>query len=403
MPYTSGQLKADVSRKIHGAVSRSFFDSANEAARWLITTTDPYETKRRTYLEYGLFDNVNSYYLPIDCKDQKIIDIRRQINLDNQWRWVSFANVSNRTFRKYENVQNGNGAYGTYTIEPLDNTKYILIKDRMQNTTLNINMMESLTENGTWNTFGSVNNLTVDGLNYLKGNGALRFDIDTNTSGAIEVTGQNSSDIAEYLQVGSLFFSLYLENPANLVNLTLKWGSSATDFYSFTVTAPHNSTNFLPGWNTIKIPFDGMNINGSPNPSAIVTERIEFQTTGQPLYNVRINNLVARKAVLYEILYYSSYLFSNEQTGDWQPETYDSADVINLSLTSYNLLMLKTAIIQAQEVKNSNVDVQTLTAELSQSLNSYLMDNKSEYIKPQENWYKPINPGGAWGQWGTNW
>ena len=110
MAYTSGQLKADVQRKIHGAVSQSVFDSLNEAARWLLTTIDPYETKRQRYLEYGLFDHLNSYYLPIDCKDQKIIDIRRQINQNNQWKWVSFANISNRTFRKYENIQSGYGA-----------------------------------------------------------------------------------------------------------------------------------------------------------------------------------------------------------------------------------------------------------------------------------------------------
>lgn len=392
MAYTSGQLKADVQRKIHGAVSQSVFDSLNEAARWLLTTIDPYETKRQRYLEYGLFDHLNSYYLPIDCKDQKIIDIRRQINQNNQWKWVSFANISNRTFRKYENIQSGYGAYGTYTIEPLDNVKYIRIKDRMQNTTLNINTCDSLTDNGTWNVYGGLNNLTVDTLNYVQGNAALRFDISSGTFGAIEVTGQNSANIESYEVSGSLFFSLYVPNPANLVSVTLKWGSSGTDFYSFTVTAPHNNTTWLQGWNVLKFPFDQPNVFGNPNPQAITMERIEFQTTGQPLYNMRIDNICARQAVLYEILYYSSYLFSDSQSGDWKQESYDPGDILNVSLTSYNLLMLKTAIIQAQEVKNSATDIQVLSADLAQALDSYLMDNKSEYIKPQEAWYKPIDP-----------
>lgn len=396
MVFTSGQVQADVSRKIHGALSSSFFDSLNEAARWLLTTVDPYETKRRTYLEDAIYQGVSTYYVPIDVKDQKIIDIRRQNNQNGQINvWTSFVNITNRTFNKYNTIGNGWGALGTYTIEPIDNIKYIKIKDWLPNTTLNVNMAESLTNNGTWNVYGSVNNLTVDQLNYLTGTGSLRFNIDTSTSGALECSGMQSANISSYMQIGALFTSVFLPTPNSLINVTLKWGSSSTDFYSFTVTAPHNSPTWVAGWNLLKFPLDGMNVFGNPDPSNITLLRFEFQTTGASMNNVHVENIVARKGTVYEILYYSSYLFSDSQSGDWKPQSYDLGDIINLSTTSYDLLMLKTAIIEAQEVKNSLSDVQVLSAELQNHLTNYLMDNKSEYIRNQEAWYKPIDPSRA--------
>ena len=76
--YTTNDIKADVSRKIHGNVSESFFGSLNEAARWFLSTVDAYELKKTSYLESALYDQVSTYYLPIDLRDNKIIDIRKQ-------------------------------------------------------------------------------------------------------------------------------------------------------------------------------------------------------------------------------------------------------------------------------------------------------------------------------------
>lgn len=383
------QLQADVSRKIHGSVSESFFGSVNEAGRWLLAALDPYEMKRKAYIENALYDQEGTYYLPVDVKDNKIVDIRKQAKRTYQ---DSFDSVSNRTFDKYNSTGNGWGAIKTFTVLQLDGVKYIRIKDNVQNTTVNLQQANSLTDNGTWNVYGSVNNLTVDQVNYLVGNGALKFNIDSSTSGALEVIGIGSIDLSDYLQVGAIFMSLYLPDPTSMTNVTLKWGSSATDFYSFTVTAPHNAPTFQIGWNQLKFPLEDFITFGTPNIADITQLRVEFQTTGAPMNGVHINNICARKGILYEILYYSSYLFRNPETGLWQPQTFDLGDNINLGYTSYNILMLKTAIIEAQEVRNSSSDVILLTAELDREMKNYLASNKSEYIPPNEVWYKSTDP-----------
>lgn len=395
------KLQSDVTRKIHGNVSESFFGSLNEAARWFLAAVDPYEMKRKAYIEDALYDDESTYYLPVDVKDNKIIDIRKQKKRTYR---DAFDSVSNRTFDKYNSTGNGWGALRSYTIISLDGIKYIRIKDNLQNTTLNVQQANNLTNNGTWNVYGSVNNLTLDQVNFLKGDGALQFDINTGTSGALEVTGMSSVNISDYMQVGALFVSMYLPDPQNMVSVTLKWGSSPTDYWAFTVMAPHNSPDFVIGWNQLKFPLEGFQTFGAPNPSDINLLRLEFQSVGAPMYGVHINNIVARKGVLYEMLYYSSHLFKDPISGLWKPETYDLGDLINLGLTSYNILMLKTAIIEAQEVRNSSTDVQLLNAELDLAMKNYLASNKSEYIPPTETWYKSTDPtraqfyqfGGIW-------
>lgn len=389
--FTSQNIKADVARKIHGAVSESFFGSLNEGARQFLNTVDAYETKRRTTIESALYDQVDKYYLPIDLKDQKIIDIRKQILTDRTYR-DSFDNVSNRTFDKYNSGANGVGAWRTFTIEANDNVKFIRIKDNLQNTTLILNTADSLTNNGSWNVYGSVSNLRVDNLNYLTGVGSLRFDIGTTTSGALEDADITPVDLTNYLVSGALFTWLYLPNPTSMTNVTLKWGSSAVDYNSFTVTAPHNNTVWMTGWNLLKFPLDGYQVFGNPNNAAINRLRLEFQTTGGPMPSVRIDNIVARQGIVYGMEYYSEYLFSDPITGLWKPQSFDLSDNINLSTTSYNLLMLLVSVIEAQEVRNSQTDVNQLKADFREQLGNYLASNKSEFIKPTETWYKQVDP-----------
>lgn len=389
--YTTNDIKADVSRKIHGSVSESFFGSLNEAARWFLSIVDAYELKRTAYLESALYDQVSTYYLPIDLKDNKIIDIRKQRLHGRSYR-DDFTQVSNRSFDKYNSTGSGVGAWKTFTIANLNGVKFIRLNDNLPHTTIDIQKCDSLTNNGTWNVYGSINTLTVDGLNYLTSNGSLRFNVDASTVGAIENASISTVDLTDYVQVGALFTWIYLPDPSVMSSARLYWGSSATDYYSFTVTAPHNNTTWLKGWNLMKFPFDGMTTTGNPDPSSINRVKLEITTTGTPSTGIHIENIVARKGIIYEMEYYSSFLFADPITGLWKAQSYDLSDNINLSQTSYNLLMLKTAIIEAQEVRNSVTDIQVLTIELQEQLKSYLASNKSEYIPPEEAWYKEIDP-----------
>ncbi len=402
--FTSQQIKDDVSRKIHGNVSESFFGSLNEATRWLLNAVDPYETKRIATLESALYDQIDQYYLPIDVKDNKLIDIRKQVrNPSSRTYRDDFTQISNRTFDKYNSTGSGIGAWRTFTIENIDGVKFIRLNDNLPNTALTLQTADSLSDNGTWNVYGSVNSLTIDQLNYLTGTGALRFNIDSTTVGALENASISPINLTEYQQVGAIFAWIYLTVPSAMSSVRLYWGSSATDYYSFTVTAPHNNTIWLQGWNLMKFPLDGMTTTGNPNIAVIDRIKFEFTTTGTPIPFVHIENVVAHKGTVYIMEYYSSFLFQDPLTTLWKPESYDLGDNINLSTTSYNLLMLKTAIIEAQEVRNSATDIQVLTFDLNNELKNYLASNKSEYIPPQEFYYKEIDPtrtqffiGGNW-------
>lgn len=402
--FTVQNLQADVSRKIHGQVSESFFGSVNEAARWLLGAIDPYETKRIAYLESALYDQISKYYLPVDVKDNRIIDIRKQQQtlLARTYR-DDFTQISNRSFDKYNSTGSGVGAWRTFTMESLEGVKFIRINDNLPNTALTLQTCDNLSNNGTWNIYGSVNTLTVDALNFLTGQGALQFNVDSGTFGALENADIQQIDLTDYVQTGAIFTWIFLPTPSVMSSVRLFWGSSALDYYNFTVTAPHNNTVWVQGWNLMKFPLQNPIVVGDPLIGAINRVRLEFTTTGVASTGIHIENIVAHKGTVYIMEYYSDYLFNTPMTGLWQPQTYDLGDNINLSTTSYNILMLKTALIEAQEVRNSATDVAVINADLQDVMHNYLASNKSEYIVPEEAWYKEIDPtrnqffiGGNW-------
>lgn len=190
---------------------------------------------------------------------------------------------------------------------------------------------------------------------------------------------------------------MFTDKIQHIQTVKFTWGSSPTDYYSFTITAPHNWTDFYKGWNPLKFSFDTPTVVGTPDIKNITRIRFDFTTDGTPIYDVHIDNVTARAGQIYQLKYYSSYLFSNPQTLEWKQNTTDTSDVINLSFVAYNILLLEACKIVGQETQNSTVDWDIFNKQLEDEYSMYLTDNKSEYEQEISSYYRQLYGNGGYG------
>ena len=79
--YTRTLLKADVTTKVSAVFTTANFDIvANNAVQEVLSDIDLRSTKRRTALSPNLFDDIYQYTCPSDLKEDKLVDLKPQLN-----------------------------------------------------------------------------------------------------------------------------------------------------------------------------------------------------------------------------------------------------------------------------------------------------------------------------------
>lgn len=407
--YNILQLKQDIARKVHSGESADILGAISESIRRVLNKIDAPETKRTQYLEYGYHDNEYQYKAPEDLKDNKILDIRPQLG---RRLMTDIGQVTQRTFSKYKHddifaiVHRNGEKFIHLNARPKFYTSYYKPSGYLNQTYTDqwnlyqrdnicerweLNSCNSLTDEGTWNIGGSATNLTIDKLNFLNGTGALRFDIDNNLFGYVENFTMEPKSIQPFMQTGSIFVKVFVPKKENLQTVTLKFGSSATDYYEFSVSSAHDSTSFRNGWNVLKFPLDKLIQTGFPDVTSIGRLRLEFQTNGQSMTDMRVDNFVVSNGFLWEIDYYSKWIVKDFRSDTYKERPQADEDILDVQYSLYNIIMLESAITLAQEIKYNSDDITLLKMDLSEEYARFNAENKSEYKKVIETYYKDMH------------
>lgn len=385
MSFTIADIKNRVAGKLHGStvnkIPGSFLDLMYEAAGNLLLRIDPMETKRVATITNALFDNVNSYVVPTDLKRDKILDIRPQAG----------RTLNDKFQHQYQGEFDQYKSNNTFAIESRDNVRYLRAQKSVgQSATIDTGA--SLTANGTWAASGDASNLTVDGLNYLTGSASLNFDVAASGSLAVLTrTNTTAEDLSEWEDISSFFIWAYLPDASDVTNLILRWGNDASNYWSVTVTAQHDATSFRDGWNLLRFDWNGATETGTPASASVDYWYVGVTYDGTVETDYRIDSIVLRRGELYEMVYYSNYLFQNS-SGVWleKPTASDDTDIINLSTDTYNLFFYEVMELIAQMVQgeDSGFDLQYWSSRKNEVWNSYKAQHKSEKIKKQSNYYR---------------
>lgn len=400
MAYSVLDLKNDIAGILHGTTAnqiQNFNGVINRAARDLLLDVDPQETKRQVEFVAPIFNTVYDYPIAADVKGNKLIDIYPQVQRLPQDIWTQaynqFFDVAKQNIFSMANM---------FTINFNSSLKTIRINAPFLNPPVIINEIESIADNGTWAVGGTASNLAVNNTNFAQGSGSLQFDATTGAA-YIENSTMSAVDLSNVVNQSSLFVWVYIPTAANLTSVNLRFGSSAANYYTLTVTQTQQGTAFVNGWNLCQFAWNLTSITGTPDVTAIDYARVTLNVTASATA-VKVNGLNSILGTVLSYSYYSKYLFRNASTGAYQETVLDDADLINLDTESYDLLTYKVAELAVQQQQGMDAtayDGPYFGNQYQQKLLRYKAQYKSELQKPQSIYYQ--QPYTGYNRFGTGW
>lgn len=386
MAYDISSLKTDLTGILHGVSLNQISGLDNiidRAARKLLNEIDPAETIRLAELASPLFDRVYDYACPEDLKGNRVIDIRPQVNRD-------FGNRFFQTYNEAFDLSKANINWGgEFSVQYNTGIRSIRLAKNLIAGVL-VNGIDSLAQNGTWSVGGDATDLTLDTINYVYGSGSLRFNVSgVGTTAWLENSTQTAIDLTRDLDQGYEFAYAFIPQGAVVSSFTLRWGSSSANYWESTVVVAQNDAVFQTGWNLLAFPWYSATQVGSPDVEDITYIRLGFTYDGEPADNFRFNSLTSQLGTIYQIEYYSKYLFRDAETGAFQANVTDDSNLINLDEDSYNLLLNLVAYFCAQQLQgsNANFDSTFFKNEWLEEKKRYTAKIKSQTINPSVNYY----------------
>lgn len=338
---TIADLKADVTRKLHGtslAKVLSFESVAAEAARNVLSRINPNETIRTAAIDNAVFDDVTCYAAPSDIKGDKVIDVYPQVNrmgADN------FTRVFPESFDR-EATQN------TLSVENKNGLKFLRLREDVSTPMTVVTDVNSTTG---WSVSNGASNLQLDQLNFVSGNASIRFNI-SGSNATVENSTLSAVNLSTIDQQTSMFVWVFIPNGTTVSSFTGRIGSNASNYYSKTVTVTHARQAFSDGWNLLRFSFDGATETGTVDWGAITYVRLDFEFDGDA-NNFRLDSIVAGIGEIYEIKYYTRFLFKSAD-GVYKEIPTLGTDTIELETDAYNILMYELAYLLTQEIQGTN-------------------------------------------------
>lgn len=375
-------IKARLEAKIHGSnltKVKDIYGLMYEAAGNVLLRMNPRETHRYAPIENALYDQVYTYAIPADLKGTQITDIRAQANrtpADN------FTKVGQEEFDM-------NKLNNTVTVDTNTGIKTLRISKKLLPGSL-LHDANSITESGTWSVGGSATNLSVDTVNKITGSGSLRFDINAGGSSSyIENSTFPAVDLTSYLNLGALFVWVYIPSTAIISSVSLRWGSSSSDYYSSTAASSVANTAFVVGWNLLRFDWAGATTTGSPVVTVIDYLRVTFNHTASAVSGCRVDNIIAKLGSIYETGYFSKYLFRSA-AGTWKERPDADTDLLNLDIESSNVYLYELCELVAVEIqgKDSSFDTEYWRTKKAETWRDYMNANKDRSSKQRNTYYR---------------
>ena len=386
--YTITQAKSDFEGRLHGTSLNkvaNLNELMNRAGRRLFKDHDIQESIRIVTLSNALFDQVFDIALPTDVKNDRIIDIRPQAEYARSLR----DNLSQRYGKQFSLYKGWDKYYQpTFTVRNNSGVRTLRVAKSAIGGVL-IHPMTSITGTGTWAASGVGTNLQVDSINFVTGGASL--EVDASGTGNVILTNSTipAVDMTGYVGQSSIFLWVYFPNAANATSVQLKWGSSASAYYSKTVTVTAMGTTFVTGWNLLRFDWAGLTPTGSPTTTAYTYSQVTIAVTAANT-GYRLDNIIAQLPTLYEMEYYSFYPFQDANTGAWEERFNTDDDLINVGPDSYEVFLDQCEVLALRQMQDAgaSVDIQSAEVQLAMDLQNYKNKYPSEVSQVKQKYYR---------------
>lgn len=282
-----------------------------------------------------LYSNVYDYPISTKIFGTKVVDIAPQGVSRAVWDGVTKTNQQNFDRTK------GYLANGTrFTFKYLDGNPVIRIAT--QNTTPSVNINQC-SEIGTWIAAGSASGLTVDTANYYQQPASLRFTLTGSSLGTLTNNLTNASNLSTYQGVGVVFLAVYIPDATTLTSVSLKLGSSASDYSEVTSTQGFLGTWTSNDWQLVAFDMSTASSTGTPNWSAIDYVQVGFNHTATQT-NFRVGSLFIAQPSPNQIFYYSNAIFTPTGSTTALKTITDDTDTVILNDSAYTIYLYEGAL-----------------------------------------------------------
>jgi hypothetical protein len=314
-PYTRAALKASVNARIHGKlglltnVNQMLDDVVNDATSYLRSA------KRRIPLAPNLFNDIYQYAAPTDIDGSSLIDIQPQSGNRsklNVWEMTTEAEFDTRKQTDSNLVAFANHAF----------VRTLLISERSAALSeLTIAAIQAPTgdspSGAPWTAYDQATNLQTDNYNFIKGSGALEFDILSGGGTAgIQLANLATFDLTYYASAASVFTWAYLNSASAITNVTLRLGLNASNYYQAVATTPNDGTTFVNGWNLVRFDLNGKTTVGTPTVASNVYAALFLTLAGTGAdTGYRFNWLDVKQGTISNLIYYSENPWEDAVTG----------------------------------------------------------------------------------------
>ena len=179
--------------------------------------------------------------------------------------FVKYSTFSGPSYLNYRKVPlrqfNTNFEIDSFSFDYTDGLKWLLGNFSTNNATKIISTMNSVTDDGTWSAADNATNIQTETANYITGSGAI--EVDMSAGGTVLSIVNSTLTAVDLTSVNKLFFWVFLPSTDYPTSITLRYGSSANDYYASSTTTPFNVASFNQGWNLVS--FETGTASGSPD------------------------------------------------------------------------------------------------------------------------------------------
>lgn len=239
------------------------------------------------------------------------------------------------------------------SIEGLEGSKVMRVNWRSRQGKV-LNALTSYNGNGTLAAVGSATGVATDTIFKVYGSGSVKFNLVASGDG-IQTTNMSQVDLTNESTVADGFVWFYIPTAAALALITsvsAVWGNDLTTKYwtSVAQTLQADGTALKVGWNLLKFPWSTATQTGTNATTAFDSLKLTVAATGA-IANLRFNKFVFAIGRMFDLKYYSKFLFKDHTAGTWMSRPVTNDDLVMLdeeSLPGYLMELLKDMAHQVE-------------------------------------------------------
>jgi len=188
--------------------------------------------------------------------------------------------------------------------------------------------------NGTWVGAGAISNVGTDQYEGYRLPSSVSF-VYNGTSGTLTNSTFTAVDCNIFQNRGNIYFYVYLSALATNLSFTLRWGSSASDYFQGSATTDYCGNDFIVGWNIIKISWSNIPTTvGSPNAQEITYLEMTMASDNTNIGQVLVQNFMVCENIPLTLTYYSVNMVEAADDGEQTQTFQDATDTDDFPLWS---------------------------------------------------------------------